>query len=74
MPGEDGPYTVQRVRRMLYDHDIPRDRQPFIAMLTAYHQNQFHKLAIDMGIDVSLVKPIFKDQMHKLLIKAGLLS
>ena len=74
MPGEDGPTTCQRIRNMLQESNIARERQPFIAMLTAYQETRFHKRAKDKGFDVSLVKPIFKDNMHKLLIKSGILS
>ena len=43
-------------------------------MLTAYQESYFHEIATSMGIDVSQVKPIFKENMHRLLIKAGFLS
>lgn len=62
------------MRKMLNEKEIARNNQPFIALLTAYQETRFHKRAKVMGVDVSLVKPIFKDHMHKLLIKAGFLS
>ena len=37
-------------------------------MVTAYAQKSFHDIAIEAGVDLFLTKPIFKDNMHKMLI------
>jgi len=42
MPGEDGPTTCMRIRGLLAEKDIARKQQPFVALLTAYQEKQFH--------------------------------
>ena len=48
--------------------------QPFVCMMTAYQEKAFQDVAIDSQANLFMSKPIFKDHMHKLLIKVGLIE
>ena len=52
----------------------PKDKLPYLCFLTAYSEKSFRDKAAASGADSYIVKPIFKQTMHKLLIKAGLLD
>jgi DNA-binding response OmpR family regulator len=52
MPEPDG-YAVCRIIRS----ELPKDRQPYITMLTASGRDEDRKLAVDAGVDDFLTKP-----------------
>jgi len=65
MPVLDGPKCSEAIRTYLSQKG---QNQPYICFLSAYTQNQFKKIAKDAGCDNYLTKPVFKDQLHKVLI------
>ena len=74
MPMCDGPTASSTIRYMLAKHGIERKSQPFIACLSAYSEKKIEDIAVEAGMDCFLTKPIFYDQVHKLLIKANLIQ
>jgi len=74
MPECDGPTACQLIRDLYAQKGILRPDQPYIAMLTAYTEKEFIEAAMKKQMDIYCVKPIFKTQMHNLLIKAGILE
>ena len=72
MPECDGPTSTTLIREFVSTNT--RAEQPFICFVTAYSEKSFKGLAKQAGSNHFLVKPIFKTQLHKVLIKAGMLS
>ena len=73
MPVIDGPTGSRMIRDLLSEAGIAEEDQTFICCVTAYSETKFIQIAKAAGMDTYLVKPVFKDDMHKLLIKVGLL-
>ena len=74
MPGIDGPSATQIIRKDLSMSGNYTDRDPYICLITAYGEEKFHQKALDAGMNTTMVKPIFKNQIQKLLHSAGLLD
>ena len=74
MPDCDGPSATIAIRQQLLDHGMAREQQPFMACLSAYQEKSFKDIASAAGFDLFMVKPVFKAQIHKLLIKANLMD
>jgi len=70
IPVCDGPTTIRKIRTYLEEEKV---RQPFISILTAYTEAQFKAIGKDAGSDYYAVKPIFKKQLYRILVKAGLI-
>ena len=73
MPECDGPTSSQIMRDLFATAGIPRKDQPYIALLTAFTDKEFHEVALQKQMDAFYIKPIFKSQMQILLHKAGIL-
>ena len=71
MPALDGPNCSKAIRAHLRQED---QKQPYICFLSAYTQKQFKEIAADAGCDNYITNPIFKNQLHKVLIEAGLIE
>ena len=74
MPYIDGPTCCRQVKDLLTSKGHSKKDLPFVCMLTAYQEKAFEDIAIQAQADLFLTKPIFKDHMHKLLIKVGLIE
>ena len=70
MPICDGPTATSNIREFMTTQGL---EQPYICFITAYTRPFFQKVALQAGSDAFIIKPVFKDQFHKLLIKAGLI-
>ena len=66
MPRCDGPTCL----RLIHDYfeQNPHFQRPKIIFMTAYSENIFKKEAKQAGADKYIIKPIFKDELQKLLI------
>ena len=73
MPKCDGPTATAQIRELLNNNEYQQD-SPYICFLTAYSNKKKRKVAIEAGGDNYLVKPVFKQQIHKVLISASLLN
>ena len=71
MPEMDGLMCVKAIRQLVELH--PDDiKMPFICCVTAYQQPNFKTKALANGMDSLVHKPVFKDQLQQVLIKAGI--
>ena len=61
MPDCNGPEATKRIREFLNQRGIPRKKQPYICLLTAYSGKSYKKNAIESGMDACLNKPVFKN-------------
>ncbi len=66
MPGIDGVEAVRRIRKY-YE---AKDYHPYIAALTANAYGGIEKMFLANGFDDFISKPIEKEKMHQLLLKA----
>ena len=74
MPVLDGPTATKAIRNYLEQNGISREQQPFICCMSAYPEQSFQIAAINSGMDQYLTKPIFKDNLTKLMIKVSLIK
>ncbi len=74
MPGLDGPSCVKAIRQFLAENTVGKHTQPFVCFVTAYQEKSFRDEASKAGMNSFIVKPIFKDNLHKVLIKSGLID
>ena len=74
MPVCDGPKATRKIRAFLTKKGYSSQDQPIICFVTAYQEDQKQKAAQEAGVDLYLVKPVFKNHLHKVLIKAKLIS
>ena len=73
MPECDGPTATAAIRNYL--NEVGQGKyQPIICILTAYSERTYLDKANEAGSSCYYVKPIFKPELHKLLIKAGLIE
>ncbi len=66
MPGIDGVEAVRRIRKF-YD---AKDYHPYIVALTANAYGGIEKMFLANGFDDFISKPIEKEKMHQVLLKA----
>ena len=74
MPVCDGPTGSKLIRKVLGLAGIDPEDQPIICCVSAYSQKQYQEVAKASGMDEFLIKPVFKIHLHKMLIKAKLIS
>ena len=74
MPQMNGPDSTRAIRQFLNDRGVPRNNQPFICLLTAYQDVSYQNLSIESGMDACAMKPIFKNELTKILAKTTLLD
>ena len=74
MPVCDGPTGSKLIRKVLGLAGIEPKDQPIICCVSAYSQKQYQEVAKASGMDEFLIKPVFKIHLHKMLIKAKLIS
>ena len=78
MPEMNGFECTQKIIEIMQQHRISDlhsaelVRMPFICCVTAYRSPSFHQKAKEASIDLVLIKPIFKEQVHELLIKSSI--
>ena len=71
MPWCDGPTSTVKIRQLLTNPC--KEDSPYICFLTAYSNKENLVRAIESGGDKFLVKPVFKKQIHRVLIDANLI-
>jgi len=74
MPECDGPTATIAIREIFNRQGYMNDQQSFIACLSAYQEKRFKDVALMSGMDCFLTKPMFKEHLHKLLIKTELIK
>ena len=74
MPILDGPTATFKIRKLLAQNEEFTKDYPYICLLSAYKEDAFHRKAIESGMNATSTKPIFKDSLHKLLIKASIIN
>lgn len=65
LPGIDGLEIARRIRR-----DLPPERQPAIAALTAHRAADQRKACLEAGMDACFGKPLRKNDLKKMLEQA----
>ena len=74
MPQVNGSDAAIMIRNYLTDH-APDQQQPFIVCMTVHTLHTSGAVRIDStGFDLMVSKPIFKEGMRRILIKAGFSS
>ena len=74
MPVCDGPTSCKLIIELLDTAGIKREDQPIICCISAYTEKHYSDVVKAAGMETFLIKPVFKDQLHKLLIKAKLIN
>jgi CheY-like chemotaxis protein len=65
MPGIDGYETTRRIRAL----ELPEERQPFIAGVTAFVLPGEKERCLSSGMDSYLPKPVSLQSMHDLVVR-----
>ena len=74
MPVCDGPTSCKLIIELLDSVGIKHEDQPVICCISAYTEKHYFEVAEAAGMKTFLIKPVFKDQLHPLLIKAKLIN
>ena len=72
MPECNGPKATKIIRKIIKKAGLEKN-QPLICCLTAYTEDQYKIAAKEAGMDLVLIKPIFKTSAQMILSKCGLL-
>ena len=73
LPGMDGPTCATTIKKILQE-TRPGEKLPYLCFLSAYAEKSFRDKAEAAGADSFIVKPIFKQNLHKLLIRANFIQ
>ena len=73
LPGMNGPTCAIALSKLMQERR-PKDELPYLCFLTAYSEKSFRDKAAASGADSYIIKPIFKQNLHKLLIKANFID
>ena len=63
MPVCNGPTATRAIRSFLAEQGWEKKQQPLICCLSAYNEQEFKDKAFDSGMDLFLIKPIFKNHI-----------
>ena len=74
MPVCDGPTSCKLIIEQFDSAGIKSEDRPVICCISAYTEKHYFEVAKASGMETFLIKPVFKDQLHKLLIKAKLIN
>ena len=73
MPFLTGPEATRQIRSFLMEKGYAKT-DPVICLVTAYQDRSKRLVAEEAGMGPFLLKPIFKDHMHRVLISAHLIK
>ena len=71
MPIMDGYEATNKIRELLYDHNI---LQPIICGITGHIEPVFVKKSIESGMNMVFSKPVEPELLKKILIKLEYIS
>lgn len=74
MPVMDGYQALKSIREIESDHNIPKEKEVKIIMMTALNEKSNVNMAFELGCTVYAPKPVDFEKLKKLLAKLELIE